>query len=347
MIWRGKLTRAVGTVCAGVVLTAGLAACGSDSGGGGGSQAAGSKKQVNVAHFIVVAANTHQQGMVKGADAAAKKLGNVKVRTFDGAFDPNKQVQQIDAAAATGQYDAFLVESVDGTRTVPAIKRAVAKGIKVVCAFSVCGPDQAKFAKELPEVSAQLGIDQSKLGVNGGTTVGEACKGIDPCKLVIMAGVAALVTEKWEINNLKTVLKDYPNVKVVATGEGGFLSDPAYKSMKDILQAHRDVNVVFSPGDQMIVGVEQAIDEAGLKGKVKLIGSGGSVLGTKAIQDGRWYASGVLRPYNDGYLGMTYAVKAARGEKVPALTDSQASDLAPNGFVTPDNVARWKPEWAG
>jgi ribose transport system substrate-binding protein len=302
---------------------------------------------VNVAHFIVAQANTHQQGMVKGAEAAAKELGDVRIRTFSAEFDPNKQVQQIQTAIGSGQYDALLIESVDGARVVPAVKQAAAKDLTVVCAFSVCGQDQAKFEKEMPEVAAQLGIDSGKLGSDAAPIVAEACAGKDPCNFVIMAGAPALVTEKWQLDELKAGLEEYPNVKLVATGEGGFLADPAYKSMKDILQAHRDVDVVFSPGDQMVVGVEQAIDEAGLKGKVALVGSGASVLGTKAIKEGRWYSSAVLRPYNDGYLGLQYAVKAARGEKVPPLTDTGATDLAPGGYITKENVDAWKPEWQG
>jgi ribose transport system substrate-binding protein len=341
--------RAIGTV--GLLMTAlTFGACGSDDGGGGAASGGGgggdSAKPVDIAHFIVAQANTHQQGMVKGVEAAAKELGNVKVRTFSAEFDPNKQVQQIQTAVASGQYDALLIESVDGARVVPAIKRAAAKKLTVVCAFSVCGPKQDEFSKQMPEVAAQLGINTGDLGKNAAPIVNEACAGKDPCNLVIMAGAPALVTEKRELDLMKAGLKEFPNVKIVATGEGGFLADPAYKSMKDILQAQRKVDVVFSPGDQMIVGVEQALQEAGRK-DVALIGSGASVLGTKAIKEGRWFASGVLRPYNDGYNGLKFAVKAARGEKVPPLTDTGLTPVAPGGYITKENVDRWKPEWQG
>lgn len=343
MVSRGTLARVAGISCAGVVAIGTLGACGSDDGTGG--SGASAKKPVRVGLFIAVSASTHQQAMIKGAEAAATRLGGVKIRTFDAASDANKQVQQVQAAAASGQYDALVLAPIDGARLVPAIKQAAAKDIKVVCTFSVCGPDQAKFAKQLPELVAQTGVNAGVLGEQAAPIVNKACAGKDPCKLAIMHGLAQLVSEKWWADKLKVGLD--PNVKIVATGQGLFAPDASYKAFKDILQAHRDIDVVASPGDQMIVGSEQAIDEAGLKGKVKLIGTGAGVIGTKAVKDGRWFATAAFRPYHDGYVGMKYAVDATRGQKVAPLTNTQISPLIPGGFVTAENVAEWKPEWAG
>jgi ribose transport system substrate-binding protein len=340
--------RGLGLLCAGAALIGTLGACGdsSDEGSSGSTTTtAKAAKTVRVAHFLPNVANTYNQANKKGSDTEAAKLGNVKVQTFSSDFDPNKQVQQIQTATATGQYDAFIVNALDGVRVVPAIRAATAKGIKVVCEFSICGPDQAKFAKQIPALAAQTGINAGKLGDQAAPVVNAACKGKDPCNLAIMFGLQQLVSEKWWADHLKAGLD--PNVKVVATGEGAFLADPSYKAFKDILQAHPNIDAVVAPGDQMIVGSEQAIKEAGLKGKIALIGTGASDSALKAITDGRWYGSAILRPYHDGQVAMEAAVHAARGEKVEPLTDTLATPLVPGGVVTRDNAADWKPEWAG
>jgi ribose transport system substrate-binding protein len=300
---------------------------------------------VNVGLFIQASTNTASQAMQKGAAAAAKALGGVRVRSFSADFDPNKQVQQIQTAVATGQYNAIVIVPLDGTRVVPAIKQAAAKGVKVVCIFAVCGPDQSKFARELPEVSAQTGINNVKWGRLAAPVVNDACKDKHPCRVVIMRGLAQLASEGGYVDTLKAGLA--PNVQVVATGQGQYLADASYKAMKDILQAHRTVDAVLSTGDQMAVGVEQAIDEAGLKGNVAIIGSGAGIPGVKAVKDGRWFATVLARPLNDGYVGTKYAIDAARGRRVPPLSDTQASPRVPSGVVTAATASNWRPEWAG
>jgi len=345
MNWRRTRVRVAAMVSAAMLAALALTACGSsdDKSSGGGSK---SDKPLRIAHFVGLAANTYNQASVKGADAAAAKQGNVKVQVFSADLDPNRQIQQIQTAAASGQYDAFVVQTVNGVTVVPAIKQAAAKGITITCAFAVCGPDQSSFSRQMDELASQSGINAGRLGTQAAPVVGEACRGKSPCNLVIMAGVPGLGTEKPYLDNLKAGLKRFPNVKVVATGLGGYLAEPSYKAMKDILQAHSDVDAVVGLGDQMIVGSEQALREAGKSG-VALIGDGASEIAVKAIREGRWYGSSILRPYNDGYVAMTNAIKAARGEQVPPLVDSEASPEIPGGVITSDNVDKWKPEWAG
>jgi ribose transport system substrate-binding protein len=346
-----KVLMRVAMACLSVMVVLALGACGSSDGGGdggsGGEVAGGSDRPVRIAHFMPNVGNTYNQANVRGAEDAAARMGDVKIQTFSADFDANKQVQQIQTATATGQYDAFVINPFDGVRVVPAIKAAAAKGIKVVCEFSVCGPEQTRFQKELDEIVAQTGIDTGRLGAEVVPVIADACGDKDPCNLVVLLGLAGLSTEKPYEAALKAGLKEHPNIKIVATGLGAYLADPSYKAMKDILQAHRDVDVVVAIGDQEIVGAEQAVNEAGLKGRVALIGDGASENAITAIKEGRWFGSSILRPYNDGFVAMGYAIRAARGEDVPGLTDTLKTDLIPGGVVTQDNVDRWTPEWAG
>jgi ribose transport system substrate-binding protein len=352
MTCKQMLARAAGTVFA-AAATVALVACGSDGSPADGAAKEGKAggKKVVVAHFLA-SNSTHQQEYQRGGDAAAKALENVTVRNFVAGPDTDptkaaKQVQQIEAAAATGQYDAFLIEPADGAAVVPAIKQAAAHGIAVVCGFGVCGPDQSRFGKQMKEVATQMGIDGGKIGDQAAPIIHEACEAKDPCNLVIMAGIPGFPAEDLELERLKSGLRQFSDVKLVATGVGRYTASVSFKAMQDIVQAHPRIDVVYAPGDQMIVGSEQALDKTELKGKVALIGSGASALATTAIRENRWYASAVFRPFHSGYVGVEYAVKAARGEQVPELVDSEASPLAPSGFVTPENAGKWKPEWAG
>jgi ribose transport system substrate-binding protein len=336
-------------------LAVGLAAgCGSSSSteSGGSSKSSApkgdAKKRVNIAMFLVATANTHQQASLRGAKDAVAKDGNAKVRVFGANFVPKTQVSQVEAATASGQYDALIINSVDGTVMTPAINKAVAAGIKVICGFSICGPDQQTFKKQLPGVSAQISTDYALVGMGIADALGKGCKGIDPCNTIYLDGTPTLAADVTITKAFNSQIKRYPNIKVVGTGEGLFVAAPSYKAMKDLIQAHPDIHAVASPGDQMIVGARQAIMESKLKDKkIILIGDGASKLASAGIQAGHWYADAILRPYTEGYLETLTAIKAVRGEQVEPLVNSAITEGIPEGYISADTVSKFKPEWDG
>jgi ribose transport system substrate-binding protein len=350
--WRRPLRPCAATLAAGLV---GLAAAGcgssssSNSSGSGGSSGSGSSgKHVNIAMFLVATANTHQQAALKGANAAVAADGNASLHAYNGNFAPATQSSQIEDATAGGQYNAFLVDSIDGTQTVPAVTKALGAGVKVVCGFSICGPEQATFSKQLP-VTAEIASNYFAVGQAAGNALGKGCQGTSPCNVVYLDGTPTLALDPIFESGVKSALKKYPTVKIIATAEGQFLAGPSYTAMKPIIAAHPDINGVVSVGDQEISGALKAINQSPLKGKkMILVGDGASVIGTAGVKSGTWYASSILRPYHEGYLEAEYAIAAVRGKPMsPALVNSAIAPGFPQGYIDPQNVSKWKPEWAG
>jgi ribose transport system substrate-binding protein len=355
--------RALLLVLAAVVLACVVVAgCGSDSSSDSSESNSGSETTasdeasgasgdpVSIAMFLVATANTHQQAALKGAEQVVEEDGNASLRAFNGNFDPATQSNQIEDATASGQYDAFLVNSIDGTQTIPAITKALDEEIVVVCGFSICGPNQDEFAKELP-VTAQVASDYFAVGKAEGDALVKGCeeKGLDPCNVVLFNGASTLAAGIAITESIKEVVAEHPNINIVAEAEGLFLSDPSYKAMKPIIQAHPDLNAVIAAGDQEISGALQAIEESPLKGKeILLIGDGASEIGAKGVESGVWYASSILRPFNEGKIEAEIAIAAARGEE-PAedLINSAEDPEFPNGYIDASNVDKWEPEWAG
>jgi len=360
-LWRRG--RALLLVLAAVVLACVVVAgCGSDSSSdssgsesGSGTTASdetsgASGDPVSIAMFLVATANTHQQAALKGAEQVVEEDGNASLRAFNGNFDPATQSNQIEDATASGQYDAFLVNSIDGTQTIPAITKALDEEIVVVCGFSICGPNQDEFAKELP-VTAQVASDYFAVGKAEADALVKGCeeKGFDPCNVVLFNGASTLAAGIAITESIKEVVAEHPNINIVAEAEGLFLSDPSYKAMKPIIQAHPDLNAVIAAGDQEISGALQAIEESPLKGKdILLIGDGASEIGAKGVESGVWYASSILRPFNEGKVEAEIAIAAARGEE-PAedLINSAEDPDFPTGYIDASNVDKWEPEWAG
>lgn len=308
-----------------------------------------SSKHVNIAMFLVATDNTHQQASAKGAQAAIAAMGNASVHVFNGNFQPQTQLSQVEAAAASGQYNALLIDSVDGTTMVPAINKAISSGMTVVCGFSICGPNQLVFQKEIPGVVAQIGANYVTVGAAAADAVGKGCAKLNPCNTVYMDGTPTLAADVTFTKGYMTEIKKYPNVKIIATGEGQFTAAGGYTAMKNIIQAHPDVNAVGSVSDQEITGVAQALQGSALAGKhIVLVGDGASVLAVKGLKAGVWYGSAILRPYHEGYLEAMDAIKAVRGESVgPTLINSAVTSAFPAGYIDQPTAGHWTPEWAG
>ena len=134
----------------------------------------------------------------------------------------------------------------------------------------------------------------------------------NPCRAVSCPGL--FLSCRQDRNQTRsTTLRRHQAIEIVAEQEGKYAAETARAALQNILQAHRDVDVVATTGDQMAFGMEQAIKAAGLQGKVKIIGNGASAVGVSAVKAGRWHATVVLLPCTEGRVATEYVVRAARG----------------------------------
>jgi ribose transport system substrate-binding protein len=315
--------------------------------------ATGSPAQGNVqiAYFNLALANTYETAALKGAKAAAKKFGGT-LTVFDANFDATKQFGQMQDALTTEKYQAFVVSPANGAVLVPLLKQAVKAGIKITCHDGACGPNNASLKPQVAGVTAHVGPDFVGVGRKIADLMAQACKNKNPCKAVYFVGSFAFANDVGRLKLLRARLKaKYPNIKLVAVQEGKYLADPSFVAMQNVLQANKDVSVFASAGDQMTLGAERAVDAAGLKGKVALIGLAAGKFGVQAVKEKRWFATTVALPHTEGFVATKLAIQATRGVK--NLPKTVRADYLP-GFgpppisvVTQKNAARFKAQWSG
>jgi ribose transport system substrate-binding protein len=332
--------------CTTLTLTLVGAGCGGDDDASGTQKSSKADEQVNVAFFGFAKANSFAQGTFAGVEIAAK-ANNAKATFFDGQFDSAHQLAQIQDATVSGKYDAFVVQANDGNSIVPALEEAAAQGISVVGAFTPIGPDLTSDQPQVESVVSFVGESIDQGGSSIGRLITKACEGKDPCQVAYMPGANNLPLEKVRTDAVKAVLAESSNIEVVAEPEAGYLRDTGLKAAQDVLQSNPDVDVIASSGDQPILGAEEAVKSAGLSDQVALIGAGASRDGVEAIKAKRWFGSIVWLPQSIGEKAAEFAIKAARGEKVPSAL-SPWKELSPIGeFATQDNVAEFEGEWDG
>lgn len=350
----------------GRTLIAGLAAitllgtaCGSDEKSAGTTTppttAAGSGTTINagkpleIGFFVLGAANTFVKAMVEGVNEQAAKRGNVTVTVFDAAFDPTTQLNQIEDATATGKFDGFIIMPVVGAIIQDASASAIKAGIAIVAVNNPIGPNTDTAEPQIDGLVGSIIEDNHGSGAINGQEAIDACaaehKDADPCKVVYITGGKTLPLEITKRAGFDEKIKG-TNLEVVADGEAGFLTDPAVTLMQDILQAHPDVNVVVVGGDEMALGAELALKDAGLAGKVSIIGLGASTQGVQAVKEGRWYSTAAFIPRTEGMTATEMLLGHLDGTPV-AKTALFAQDLISTGrTVNKDNVGQFKPEWS-
>jgi ribose transport system substrate-binding protein len=319
----------------------------SDAGDTGGT---GGEKQVRIAFFNPVAANPVTSANYEGVQDEADKQG-AKVTAFDAGFDQAKQISQMQDAIASGQYDAFVVMPVNGAALVDVTKQAIDAGIKVVADWNNIGPDLATIEPQVEGLTSVVAQSFSDQGTNLGEQIVAACGSLDPCNAVYMPGSFNQGSEKVRMDALTAVTDQHPSVHMKISADGGFLAGPAQAAASDVLLAVDDVRVFATPGDQMALGIIQAVEEADLVDQVKIISAGTSQKTVQLVRDGKLFADIVTLPYSEGVYSTRYAIQAVRGEDVPASLDSLS--LSPIGPVAnADTLAtaegqEFKGEFAG
>ena len=313
--------------------------------------AAMADKEVRIAFFMASAANTYSVSTLEAIKDVVTADGNATVTEIDGMFDAGLQLNQLQDAIVSGNFDAFIIGANDGNQLVPGIEEALAEGIQVVCTLIPCGPElfgDVALDIQVPGMVGYVGTSFPNNGGAIGNAVISACEGIDPCKVAYLPGFLEGPFDVARTQGFEEAVATASNIEVVAIQEGLYTADGALGPMQNILQANPDLNAVGSAGDQMIVGAEQAVIDAGLEGQVALIGNGASDIGKEAIVAGRWFASAVYLPYTEGKVAAEQVLAAARGLDLPWPTGVNTDDESPIGTaLTADNAADFTPEWPG
>lgn len=358
-----RWTKWAGVTAVSATMAFGVAACGgsdedsstSASTTGGGSATAadggGSDKEVRLAAFLLASANSYAQANLAGIEAAAEEAGNVTVKAFDGKFDGATQLGQIQDAVASGQYDALVVFPNDGAAVAPGAEEAGAEGIPVVAAYAPIGPDIETGEPQVDGVIGTVWHENRPNGEELGRLTVDACAkehaDADPCRVAYISGGNAIAFEKAKLEEFERVIGEADQaIELVAQQEGGFLVDPSRTATENILQANPELDVITTSGDQMTMGAEQAVQDAGREGEITLIGDGASTEAVEKIKAGDWFGSPVFLAEDEGKLAAQMAIDAVRGTD-PAETVVDVVATSPIGAsFTQETTEDFTPQWS-
>ena len=303
-------------ITAGLGLSFMLVGCGNSAGSGSaaGSAAAEGGKKVG---FVAVGPEggwrTANEDDVK---AAFKKAG------FDLTYSPtekNDQQKQITAfnKFVNDEVDAIILSATEAKGWEDCLKKAQEAEIPVVLLDRGIEPNDTSL------YTSHIGPSNKWAGEQAAKFVNENCAGGQGFVLEGPAGLSVVNERKagWE-GALDS------GIKVLESQSANWSTDEAKTVTAGLLDKYKnDVQFIFAQNDEMGLGAAQAVDAAGLKGKVKIITVDGTKNALQALIDGDL---SLVIEYNPifGEVAAETVKKAIAGEEVEKdiVIDSQVFD---------------------
>jgi rhamnose transport system substrate-binding protein len=229
----------------------------------------------------------------KGAKEAAKQLGDTV--TYNGPTEAvaAKQVPFIDAAVRQG-YDAIVISANDPNAVAPALKRAQARGLKVISYDGDVRKDARTVFVSPPTASAIGAFQVEWMGAQIGY------KG----EIAILSATPTAANQNTWIRFMKATLKKpkYKGMKLVKVAYGNDNPTDSAKETQALLQAYPDLEGIISPTTVGISSAAQVLDQSGKCAAVALTGLGLPDQMRKYVKKGCAKKFGLWNERDFGYL---------------------------------------------
>lgn len=312
--------------------------------------AAMAQDPIRLAFLAASSQNGYNDATWQGVQAAAAEAGDVQVEIFDGEFNAATQYAQVEDIIAGGRFDGIIVAPNDTVGIATALEEATKAGLLVASVLFPVGPSLTTMTPQVPGLTVTVASNPVIGATAQADEVIKFCEGKDPCNVVIMIGQLQFPFDNLRYQTMVDALAPHANIKVVATGEGSYSPDASLTAFQDIIQANPKIDAVLSNADQHLLGVEIALNDAGIPIEpIYLIGGGLNAITVDKIKEGIFDATLSGYPRSEGYYAAQTLIKAKKGETVPNFIDP--ADLAKNPLVVDkvwlDANPDFKAEWEG
>jgi ribose transport system substrate-binding protein len=192
---------------------------------------------------------------------------------FQRASNAQEQASQIEAMLAKG-IEGLVVLPFDSTTPLNAIREAKDLGVFVV---------SVDRGLNDPVADIYIAGDNPGFGRRSAEYMVEALGGEG--KIVILRGMEVEIdTERYE--GAMAVFDAHPGIEVLDAQHGNWNQVDAYNVMKNFLTKYSEIDAVWASDDDMALGVERAIREAGREGEMWILGGAGMKDIVKRVRDG-------------------------------------------------------------
>jgi ribose transport system substrate-binding protein len=270
-------------------------------------------KPVKLALVVKTRNNPFFSPLIAAAEAEAKALGvALEVQAPPQESDKEQQFAMVQTLVAKG-IDALLITPADSKGIVPALKQAQDKGVLVINVDNRVDGATAQAAGLT--LGGYVGADNEQGGERAGQELVKLLSGTG--EVGILEGIRGADNAEARKRGCEKALIGQPKLKLVATESAEWDTAKAYAKTQAMLAAHPKLAGLFCSNDKMALGALKAIDEAGLTGKIAVVGYDNIADVQPLLKAGKLKATIEQHPDLMGRYGVKMAV-GVLAKSVPA-----------------------------
>lgn len=260
---------------------------------------------VKIALVVKSLGNGFFEAANKGAEEAAKELGDVEIiYTGPTTTTAEGQIEVINSLIAQG-VDAIAVSANDPDALVPALKKAQQRGIKVISWDSGVAPE-GRIMHLNPSSNELIGKMCLQLAANH-LPDGKG-------DFAILSATTTSTNQNIWIEEMKKQLSSFPGLNLVTTVYGDDLADKSYREANGLLSSQPNVKVIVAPTTVGVLAASQAVKDANKIGDVYVTGLGLPSEMAGAIKSGATKEFAIWNPIDLGYSATQIAYHLVKGD---------------------------------
>jgi inositol transport system substrate-binding protein len=252
------------------------------------------------------------------------KASGVDLIESDGEGKAENQISQVENLI-NQKVDAIILNPADKNGSAPVVEQAVAAKIPIITVLANVSNEN--------KATAHVGSDDVEAGKIEMKHMAELLGGKGT--IAIIHGPNGNSAEVNRTEGIKEILKDYPNIKVVAEQSANWSREEALSLTENWLQSQK-LDAIVAQNDEMALGAIKAISSAGKLKDTKVIGIDGIADAFNSIQSGELSSTVYQDVDSQAKKVVEVAKTAASGKKV------DKENMIPFQLVTKDNLDKFK-----
>ncbi|MBL8583497.1 MAG: substrate-binding domain-containing protein [Rhizobiaceae bacterium] len=287
-----------------------------------------SGKDLKIAVVLKTLANPYWLATQQGIEAKAKELGatvTVQAGTDESSIDEQTNIVQ----TMVGQdYNCFIVAPISNSNLIQPLVTAAKKNIPIVAGDAF---DDAALEAAGVKLATYVTVRHTDAGK---AVAEEMVKRLGGSGKVALIG--GLSGHPASIQRLDGFRSGAGGLEIVQEQAADWDREKALNAADAILRAHPDLKGFYAANDGMALGVQQAVNNANLTGKVMVFGTDAIDDALTSIEAGQLTGTAAQFPFLMGQIEVEACLAAAQGASIEPVT------VAPQALITSENVAAAK-----
>jgi ribose transport system substrate-binding protein len=161
--------------------------------------------------------------------------------------------------------------------------------------------------------------------------------------LVILQGISGTTVNTDRVNAAMEVFKGFPEIKILDSQPADWSREKGLSVMKTFLTKHPKIDAVWAQDDDIMMGVLQAIKEAGREKEMWVLGGAGMKEAVKMLMDGDTRVpANITYPPSMVAMGVHLAVSTLRdGKQADIMKFTPRHLMIDVDLVTPANAKEY------